>query len=232
MGPKTIAAIAEDRTVFPNMRQSPAEIHAQGYRCLKVASNRKLGGTIKRGEHVDKLMVSLTLEERKTCPRSCHHYQDCYANSMHRAVRVGTVGLMPALDRDLAELTKKYPQGVHVRLHVAGDFYSAAYVGFWRRMLKKYPTVSIFGYTGRKPSSAIGRSLERLNLSMPDRCTIRFSQNQASTRDRPGRIFAAREDFAGDSFTCPEQTDAPVDSCADCGICWSGSAKTVKFLTH
>jgi len=232
-GPKTQIAIDEGRTVFTNLRENPAETHAKGLRVLKLSSNKKLGKVITRGEFAGRRMVTLTLEERKTCPVSCHHWETCYGNNLHRAVRIGTVGLEAALEKDLAGLIEKYPEGIHVRLHVTGDFFSVGYVAFWRRMLKRYPdALSVFGYTARKPSSDIGRAVERLNLAAGSRCRIRFSQNQESTSARPGRVFAAREDFDADkSFVCPQQT-GKVASCADCAVCWSGSARTLRFLTH
>ena len=195
----------------------------------KGSSNKKLGFKVTAKRWTGKRLYSLTLTERKTCPISCHHWEDCYGNNMPFAHRFeeGTK-LTTKLAAELDILCAKHKEGVVVRLHVLGDFYSVAYVAFWWGMLEKHPNLCVFGYTGREPDSKIGGSVHALNIAYPDRWVVRFSRSKTSVRD--GHWFAAEENFEGKHFNCPEQPGR-VPSCAACGLCWS-VATTVRFTTH
>ena len=212
-------------TRYPKSIKSPSDTL---YKLLKPGTNnKKLGGIVTAKKWTDKRMYSLTLTERDTCPKDCHHWDDCYGNNMPFAHRFSTEGLTDKLEVEIASLIKKHPQGVVIRLHVLGDFYSTEYVGFWSDMLTKYPTLCIFGYTARKNSNiAIG--IMYLNDLHAERCVIRWSRSKEynDTNDR----YAAEESFEGECFTCPEQTGI-MPSCAACGACWI-SNKTVRFLSH
>lgn len=200
-----------------------------GVRVLKPgSSNAKLGFRITSKVWRYKRLYSLTLVERDTCPRSCHHWDDCYGNNMPFAHRFDIEGLMEQLAIEIPELIEKHPAGIVIRLHVLGDFFSTEYVAFWERMLTEYPTLSLFGYTAREIDSDIGKAIYVMNLRYGERCIIRYSRNQSF--DTVGQSYAAEESFTGESFTCPEQT-GKLDSCADCGLCWT-VAKTVRFLSH
>tara|TARA_R110000824_G_scaffold355043_2_gene542146 strand:+ start:1180 stop:1581 length:402 start_codon:yes stop_codon:yes gene_type:complete len=133
---------------------------------------------------------------------------------------------MYELEEEIESLCNKYPEGIVIRLHVLGDFYSTEYVGFWSDMLQKHPNLCIFGYTARFDDT-IAMAIIQLNMLQPDRCVIRFSRSQEYIG---GNSFAAEEDFKGVSFTCPEQTGI-MPSCAACGACWITN-KTVRFLSH
>ena len=202
------------------------------YNVLKPGSNnKKLGFKITTPKWKGKKLYSLTLVERETCPISCHHWDDCYGNNMPFAHRFSTIGLLFKLDREIQELTKKHPQGIVIRLHVLGDFMTVEYVNFWERMLFDFPTLSLFGYTGREEDSEIGKAIWLLNTRYNDRCTIRFSRSKEfASGYNVSNLFAAEESFEGKSFDCPEQTGRLKD-CASCGLCWS-VVKTVRFATH
>lgn len=177
-----------------------------------------------------KRMFSLTLEERATCPTSCHHWKDCYGNNMPFAHRFahGTE-LMNAIDNQLSTLMNKYPQGIVVRLHVLGDFWDVDYVEFWDSMLGKYPMLAIYGYTAHYLTPDIKKAIDYVNTSW--RCYIRYSHNADYSQNDNVR-FAATEDYKGDTFDCPEQLGR-VDSCAKCGACFNERVtKTVRFLSH
>lgn len=198
----------------------------EDYNILKPGSNnKKLGWNVKAKQWKGKKMYSLTLVERETCPRSCHHWDDCYGNNMPFAHRFDTEGLMDKLEQEIPALLNKHKQGIVIRLHVLGDFYSTEYVEFWERMLLQYPTLCIFGYTAR--IDEIGKRISLMNMRMSERCVIRFSRSKEY--DSPNR-YAAEEDFDGKAFWCPEQK-GKIDSCADCGLCWM-TPKTVKFASH
>jgi hypothetical protein len=122
---------------------------------------------------------------------------------------------------------EKHKDGIVIRLHVLGDFFSVDYVKFWEEMLLEYPKLALFGYTAREEDSIIGERIWLINNRFSERCVIRFSRNKAYAADH---LFAADESFEGEHFVCPEQT-GKVKSCADCALCWT-TQKTVKFLSH
>ena len=199
-----------------------------GNTVLKPGSNnKKLGFKITSKRWKGKRLYSLTLTERDTCPTSCHHWNDCYGDNMPFAHRFSPDGLEKQLEQELKVLNEKHPNGIVIRLHVLGDFYSVDYVSFWEDMLFKYSNLCLFGYTGREEDSKIGKRIWYLNTRFNERCVIRYSR---SIQYDGSNLYAAEESFEGNSFDCPEQT-GKVKSCAARGLCWT-TKKTVRFLTH
>jgi len=198
----------------------------------KGSSNKKLGFKVTAKRWTGKRLYSLTLTERKTCPVSCHHWEDCYGNNMPFAHRFDvSPDLLPAIHGNIVRLRNKHPMGIVIRLHVLGDFYSPEYVNFWAEMLEAWPNLCLFGYTARWGDDTQYAIHTQLNRSYPSRCVIRYSRNMEYDETLTAR-YAADETFDGAAFTCPEQT-GKADSCADCGLCWSdGATKTVRFLSH
>jgi hypothetical protein len=194
----------------------------------KGSSNKKLGFKVTAKKWTGKRLYSLTLTERDTCPTSCHHWEDCYGNNMPFAHRFSIEGLTEKLEVEIAALMKKHPQGIVIRLHVLGDFYSVDYLKFWERMLFEYPELCVFGYTGRELGTDIGNAIHLMNIRYSDRWVIRYSRNNES--DELGKWYAAEESFDGKHFDCPEQT-GKLENCASCGLCWIVQ-NTVRFATH
>ncbi len=131
------------------------------------------------------------------------------------------------LEREIESLMQKHKEGIVIRLHVLGDFFSVEYVLFWQEMLLKHPKLCLFGYTAREETEHIGKAIMFLNMRFGERCVIRSSRNQEANNFWK---YAAEESFDGPSFVCPEQT-GKVKNCASCGLCWT-TPKTVKFLSH
>lgn len=194
----------------------------------KGSSNKKLGFKVTSKKWLGSRLFSLTLTERATCPTSCHHWEDCYGNNMPFAHRFDVVGLEDKLRIEVAELCKKYPNGVVIRLHVLGDFYSVEYLKFWEEMLSQHNNLRVFGYTAREIDSPIGAAIHRINVLQPDRFVVRYSRNMETKRS--GLWYAAEESFDGKHFDCPEQS-GKLESCAACGLCWTVQ-NTVRFATH
>ena len=211
-------------TIYQKSIKSPADNPSPILK--KGSSNKKLGFKVTAKKWTGKRLYSLTRVERDTCPESCHHWNDCYGDNMPFAHRFSTVDLMPRLRAEVDSLMRKHKDGIVIRLHVLGDFYSVKYVKFWEEMLLSNPKLCIFGYTARE-HDAIGKAISLMNIRYSERCVIRSSRN--AEQDSPWS-YAAEESFEGRSFVCPEQTGAMKD-CASCGLCWTTS-KTVKFLTH
>ena len=218
-------------TIYPKSIKTPV---GHKFKLLKPGSNnKKLGNIVTAKKWTGKRMFSLTLVERVTCPESCHHWDDCYGNNMPFAHRFNTIGLLHTLEDEVAALSKKYPEGIVIRLHVLGDFYSISYVAFWERILELYPNVCIYGYTARW-YEPIQKAIAAMNRKWSNRCVIRYSRNRAYIPNddilRDSWKFSAEESYVGPTFTCPEQLGTLPD-CASCGACWIAD-KTVKFLSH
>ena len=231
MGTATELARSEGTTVF-RKSVKPATLKLFTPVLKPGNNNKKLGFKITKGRWKGKYLYSLTLEERATCPRYCHHWDDCYGNNMPFAHRFDvSPDLLPAINSNIMRLRNKHPQGIVIRLHVLGDFYSLEYVNFWVQMLEEWPNLCLFGYTARWGDDIQYAIHTKLNRGYPNRCVIRYSRNLEYDGIITAR-YATDETFEGVAFTCPEQTGKAA-SCADCGLCWSdGATKTVRFLSH
>lgn len=210
-------------TRYPKGIKDPNELTV----LKKGSTNKKLGFKVTAKKWKGKRLYALTLTERETCPTSCHHWIDCYGNNMPFAHRFSTLGLIEKLELEITQLLDKHKEGIVIRLHVLGDFYSTEYVSFWQEMLLEHPKLSLFGYTGREEDSDIGKAIFLLNNRFNERCVIRFSRSKEYSS---GFMYAAEESFEGNHFDCPEQ-NGKVASCAACGLCWMVN-KTVRFRTH
>lgn len=194
-------------------------------------SNVKIGRDVRKGHLRGYWIYTLTLEERATCPRSCHHWQDCYGNNMPWAKRVDHSdheALCAAIEADIKRLLAVRGRvGILIRLHALGDFYSVPYVEFWRTMLTLHPRLAIYGYTARS-GDEIARSIALTKRLHPDRFRIRWSDGGEAS-DCTTSIESAA-DCPVNAFVCPEQTSR-VETCAQCAACWSGD-KNVAFVSH
>lgn len=189
--------------------------------------SRKLGAEVEKGRWKGMPILSLTLEERETCPRSCLEWATCYGNNMpfaHRTTDDGT--LTRRLWGELASLNAKHPKGFVVRLHVLGDFYSVEYVDFWRQSLIDFPALRVFGFTARKPPDPIGNALGSLVNDMHDRFMVRFSGS--GLEQFGAEVVDKAEDATG--ILCPAESDEKR-CCATCALCMQTS-RTISFIRH
>lgn len=226
-------AIVEGRTLFPTTvvaaDQSPRVL-------IDGVNQRKIGGRVTLGPWRGFPVYCLTLEERKTCPASCHNWSTCYGNGMHLARRhEAGPALEAALDRELSRLARLNRRGFVVRLHILGDFYSVPYVERWRGWLERFASLHVYGYTAWAPDTEIGAAIAEIAAKRWDRFAIRFSSTEAG----PGRVITLwnvpdiAELAERDIIVCPAQTGA-TETCGTCGLCWSESAreKTIAFVAH
>lgn len=190
-------------------------------------NNAKLGGVIKKRKWKGLPIYSLTLEERASCPTHCEQWNNCFGNNMPFAHRYDHThpDFLPLLEAHIQTLLDKHPQGLVVRLHVLGDFYSPEYVDFWRQQLSIHPNLNAFGYTHHRATHPIGKQINLLNESLPDQWRIRFSDDMS----QQFRSEVSNNDLS-DEVICPEQLDKTA-SCATCGFCWT-SEKPVVFIEH
>ena len=214
----------EGRTLFPKSRKG-ADYTS---RVLKPSTNIKLG-KVMRKIWPDAKILTLTLEERKTCPSDCAMWTKCYGDNMPFAHRMsmGDGELRDRIEKELRE----HKGIVAVRLHVLGDFYSTGYVKFWADMMLRYPNLRVWGYTAHQPSSDIGRLIRDCNLAFTGRFLVRFS-NQPKPIEEEGVYTCAVGDADGDYITCPEQL-GKVEDCGKCGLCMNPKVKKgIRFLSH
>jgi hypothetical protein len=236
-----VNAFSTRRTRFKkSVRKAPKTAASTGLRVLKPgASNRKLGWMVKKGPFRGMPIHSLTLEERQTCWEGCQNLDRCYGNNMHLAQRHAPgPELLKALEADLAVLSKKYPKGYVVRLHILGDFYSVDYVAFWQRMVERHPGMHVFGYTHWRHASDIGAALSdfgtrngaRVSLFRSDPTEAGDPLKGAVTVDYvPGVTHASLA--APGTVTCPFE-DGRVKDCAHCGLCMSANKIGITFVDH
>ena len=195
-------------------------------------SNVKIGRDVRKGHLRGYWIYTLSLEERKTCPSSCQHWQNCYGNNMPFAKRIDHTdpAFLPKLEAEIQSLvSNKRRRGVLIRLHALGDFYSTEYVEFWHKMLAKHSKLAVYGYTARLSGTAIGWQVNEMNRAFPKRCMIRFS-NAPRMLHMSTVTIGSPESCPPTAFICPEQT-GKTRCCATCGACWS-TAKNVAFLEH
>ena len=222
------ALIEPTRTRYKKSVKAPAELNnILGF----GANNRKLGDIVTKGRFKGYKIYQLSLEERATCPRSCHHWFDCYGNNMPFAKRVDHTDpdFLGLLETELDRLAStRGGKGVMVRLHVLGDFYSEDYVDFWWRMLDKHANLAVWGYTARKPADPIGQVLAGMGSWFGDRCRIR--ESNAGLPSMSTVAIKAEAECPPNAFVCPEQT-GKTKGCNTCGACWS-TTKNVAFIDH
>lgn len=225
------AAVMNARTLFPSTVVDPADSPAL---LVSGANSRKLGDRVTKGPWSGFPIYQLSLEERATCPRSCHIWNACYGNGMQLARRHrNTPDLIPYLKAELTDLQDEFPGGFVVRLHVLGDFYSIEYVNAWRGFLDDFPALHVFGYTAWEKTSNIGSAIEGITRYLWDRFAIRFSSADPQPQGATTIWRMPEDDIVWEGIVCPAQTDK-TDCCGTCGLCWAVSAKdkTIAFIAH
>lgn len=195
------------------------------------ASNAKIGGDVLVGRLRGARILTLTLEERATCPASCPLWRGCYGNAMQfaRRWRHGPA-LEAALTREVAEACAGGR-----RVHVLGDFYSTGYVGLWLRLLQRHPRLHVFGFTAWGPESEIGAQVAGIRRMHPQRFAVRHS-GRCITWGSFTIDFPTERKEIGDAIVCPEQRaamagDASRRHCGSCGVCWS-TDRPIVFVEH
>lgn len=195
----------------------------------------KIGGQVLVGDFAGYAILTLTLEERATCPRSCQQWMTCYGNNMSKATRYQHGPELEA--RIMAQIAEEMPKhpGLLIRLHVLGDFYSWRYLCMWAELLDRYPNLAVFGFTAWPEGTKIGDGVARLREVYPHHFAVR-------TSGRTGRWGSAvisenvEVKRIGDAIVCPEQLDAQRDNpkgkhCGNCTVCWV-TDNPVLFIEH
>ena len=195
-------------------------------------NNKKLGSKVTTGAWKNAAIYSLTLEERTTCPPTCQQWDTCYGNNMPFAARYDHTHpeFLELLTDNISDLIRKHifkGQGLAIRLHVLGDFYSTEYVKFWESWARDWDQLKLWGYTHRDPDTAIGEAIRDMNEL--HNVHIRFSDNDQVRKKYQANVIAS-SDTPHTGIICPEQTGAKP-SCGTCAMCWTGN-KEINFLRH
>ena len=221
-------ALMEGRTIYPKSVIDASD----ALNVLKSGVNAaKIGGLILKGKWKGYPIFTLTLEERATCPTSCHSWRSCYGNHSHWAERLKpNKSLLDRLERELGSLASKYRGGFAVRLHVLGDFFSVDYVKFWERMLDAHPALHIFGFTARWQYQDDPIAAAIVDLAQKDwsRFVIRFSNAPVGLLST--KTIEHPFQKPKDAVICPAQL-GKTESCSTCAFCWQ-SRKRVAFIQH
>lgn len=243
--PRQIDLLDTERVVDPALLRRPEVVagrsrfarkgirapEAEPHVLVSGHSNVKIGRDVRKGWLRGYWIYTLTLEERATCPRSCHHWATCYGNNMPYARRVDhrdPEALQAAIERDVEKLANMPTRaGLLVRLHALGDFFNPEYVTFWARLLREQPRLAAYGYTAWPPGSPIGRAIAAVKSEYGRRFSIRWSNGEG---DEDCALPVRAVDEPVNAIVCPEQTGATA-ACATCGLCW-GTKRNVAFVEH
>lgn len=238
-GSTSKTASAKSRgTIFPNRVTEP-EIGMDVL--MDGANNCKIGGDVLVGRLKGAKILTLSLEERRTCPRTCLHWTTCYGNSMHWAKRWqhGPKLELAIRDQVTRHFDQKRPSNLLVRLHVLGDFYSMEYLSFWIDLLAEFPGLHVFGFTAWGRDTEIGDHIAWARDNLDGRFAVRTSGEIGPmgswTIDWPTeKRFVTVNGQPG--MVCPEQRDANDTGkrgkhCGNCAACWQSDVAVV-FIEH
>lgn len=226
-------ALAEARTIFPSRVVNAGDAD---HLLISGHNNAKIGGAVVKGPWAGFPIYTLTLEERATCPTTCHLWRECYGNVMPLAKRHRyDTEFVAKLGPELRAKAAAHFRGFVVRLHVLGDFPDADYVQSWAGWLETIPRLRAFGYTAHAPDSPIGAEIALLNRRWPDRWAIRFS-GTPDTVPAPMQVTTIWREARGEideGVVCPSSS-GDTATCGTCGLCWAPAAadKRIVFIGH
>lgn len=223
-------AMREMRSMFPSRAFGADEVDRL---LISGINSRKTGRKVTKGPWRGMPIYTLTLEERATCPATCSHLADCYGNSSHlaRRIRHGFRFEYLLIDEVFC-LAAENRNGLVVRLHVLGDFYSAHYVDMWTEFLRQIPQLHVFGYTARLEGE-IHAAIVAMNDCFPDRCAIRFSSDSSRAMGATVIQYHPVTARVEEGLVCPAETGR-TRCCAECALCWSPAMRgeTIVFIRH
>lgn len=182
--------------------------------------------------------LTFSLPSRFTCPGAspwCLHR--CYAMRYERlrpfCLNAYGRNLSLSLDTDrFAEtMTAMLPRGLRgLRIHVSGDYYSAAYSAAWIRICQGRPDILFWSYTRSWSLPAILPSLDALRSL----ANVHLYGSTDPTMPLPPagwRTAFVEEDPRAHGMPCKKQ-QGQVESCLTCGYCLFSNTGHVVFKVH
>lgn len=231
---KNHLAVVEGRSVYPNM---VFEVTAETELLVSGRSNAKVGQYMVDGEGRKwGQMFTVGWEERATCPRTCHHWRDCYTNNSpfmrrkHYDLKredeiLGFLQL--EVERVLREVKEPY---VYVRLHQSGDFPSEKYVYWWMKAIERHPRLKVFGYTHWPETSPIGEAVQNANNAYWHMGFRIFRSNSGHKKKGANTFASALQARRAGNMPCLEQV-GKSPSCGECQMCLPGRESRGKMFT-
>ena len=221
-----------------------------------VAGNSKLGS----GIYVWSLPAALTCPGRtELCTKLCYALKHRFATATY-LWHVMVNWLLACTPLFAVWMTRRLlaTRVAVVRIHVSGDFFSAAYVRQWIRIVEALPLVSFYAYTRswRATDPALRDALKTLS-QMPN-VQLWYSVDKESKcptltdeerRVRLAYLSTAEDDVAEGvdlvfrdypargvvhkyqkgALVCPEENGTGVHvSCSNCGVCWKPPVANAK----
>lgn len=187
----------------------------------------------------------------ETCDSSCYAQKGFYSmpsvqGSLKKNYKASK--RQTFVDNMLREIDKIKPN--IVRIHVAGDFYDAAYIRKWKRIISATPNVIYFAYTRSWRITELRKELEKLaklknlrlwwsidneivaelkKLKVPPR--VKCAYMSVSLQDIPNskmnlvfRDYPVRntqQKYMNGIFVCPPENGITDLTCTECGVCYS-----------
>ena len=118
----------------------------------------------------------------------------------------------------------------HMRIHVAGDFFSKEYIEAWRLICELRPNTQFWAYTRSWVIPELWDALDELR-QLPN--IQLFASVDAGMPNPPENWRKAfiESDSRAKGLVCPHQEDR-VQSCLDCGYCFRKGKGDVIFKPH
>lgn len=118
----------------------------------------------------------------------------------------------------------------HMRIHVAGDFYSVPYIDAWRLIVHLRPHTKFWAYTRSWVIPELLDALEQLR-SLPNIELFASIDPGMPNPTEHWRVAYIEDDPRASGLLCPHQEDK-VTSCLECGYCFRKSKGAVIFKPH
>ena len=119
----------------------------------------------------------------------------------------------------------------YVRWHASGDFDTTEYIDYATQVVRDNPTTLFWAYTRSWRIETLRDSLEQLR-ALPNMQL--FASTDPTIVELPPqgwRVASLSDDGRFQASTCMNQTGVKK-SCKDCGFCFKGQSKNVKFNLH
>lgn len=117
------------------------------------------------------------------------------------------------------------------RIHVSGDFDTAAYIHAWRFLVKSRPDVRFYAYTRSWRVPALRKALDALRAEPNMQLFASIDPSIADVPPEGWRVAFIDDDSRFAGLACPEQSGRKAN-CAECGYCFRGKRGNVQFATH
>jgi hypothetical protein len=181
---------------------------------------------------------TFSLPSLVTCPGAspwCREH--CYARRLERfrtncrQAYLRNLTLSQEPDHLVNKVLASLPEDAkHMRIHVGGDFYSAAYIRAWITICEARPHTRFGAYTRSWVVPELLPSLEQLR-ALPNVELFASTDPDMSLPPEGWRIAFIADDPRAKGLVCPHQQGL-LPSCLTCGYCLRSRPGNVIFNVH